>query len=169
MADSESAALPLGYTPSTIYYKTKKMSIEEYWQKFLDDNKLPKDTKYLEAFKFGYIDSLADELLDLVLKGKKIATTSPYFEFEDNIKVGDYSIVLDSKNNPRCIIQTIKTQVLPFNEATFDLIKDEGEDEVLDTWLYNHKIFLKVACAEKNVEYRDDMLIIFEHFHMIYK
>ena len=145
------------------------MNIEEYWTTFLKENKLPLDTKYVEAFKFGFTDKQADELLDLVLQGKKIATTSPYFEFEDSIKVGDYSIVLDSKEIPRCVIQTTKTQVLLFNEATFDLIKDEGEDEVFETWHNNHVVFLKHACKEADVEYKDDMPIIFEHFKVVYK
>ena len=152
-----------------INYKTKKMSIEEYWNNFTKVNKLPKDTKYVEAFKFGFSDKQADELLDLVLQGKKIATTSPYFKYEDAIKVGDYSIVLDSKEIPRCIIQTTDTKVLHFNEATFDLIKDEGEDEVLDTWIEGHRIFLKEACKEENEEFKEDMLILFEHFRVVYK
>ena len=135
------------------------MNIEEYWNKFKKEKGLNPNTDYLEAFAFGSNSKQNDELLDLVLQGKKVATTSPYFEEEKYANVGDYSIVLDSKNEPRCVIQTTKTQILKFNEATFDLIKDEGEDKVLDTWRNNHIVFLKEACEEYGKEFKEDMLI----------
>ena len=145
------------------------MQIDEYWKLFLKEKGLASNTKYYEAFAFGMNAKANDELLDLVLKGKKIATTSPYFSNEEYPKIGDYSIVLDSKGIPHCIIQTVNYQILKFNEATFDLIKDEGEDKVLDTWIYNHRVFLREACKEKGVEFKDDMLIFFEHFTIIYE
>ena len=143
------------------------MKLEEYWNKFLIDNNLDINTKYFDAFMFGD-EMIADELLKLVLKGKKKATTSLYYEKERYPKIGDYSIVLDSKGKPKCILKTIDYKILPFNEATYDLIKAEGEDEVLDTWTFNHKKSIINDCKELNIEYRDDIPIFFEYFDVVY-
>ena len=145
------------------------MCIEEYWKNFLTKNNLSSETKYQEAFKFGFNDKQADELLKLVIRGKKTATTSPYFEDEEYVKVGDYSIVLDSKNQPCCIIKTTKLTYMSFKNMTYDICKLEGEDKILDTWIYNHTIFLSKACEEKGLCFSIDMPIIFEEFEVVYK
>ena len=145
------------------------MKIEDYWQEFLVKNSLPKETRYIEAFKFGYTDKQADDLLLLVLEGKKKATTSPYFEEDTYCKVGDYSIILDSANEPRCVIKTTKSSFMRFNDMTFEVCKLEGEDECIETWIENHVAFLKEACDEHNCLFSFDMPIIFEQFEVIYK
>ena len=126
--------------------------IEQYWKEFLIKHNLPADTKYYESFKFGYNKKQANELLDLVLKGKKVATTSPYFENEEYPKIGDYSIVLDSDDMPRCIIKTTNYQIMKFNEMTYDICKLEGEDETLDTWISNHVNFIEHECKTREIK-----------------
>ena len=143
--------------------------IEEYWKRFLIENNLPKDTKCFEAFKFGSTDKQADELLNLVLQGKKIATTSPYFEDEAYSHKGEYSIVLDSKNIPRCVIQTTRGRIMMFKDMTYDVCKLEGEDEVLETWIENHVAFLKEEYDERNLDFNFNVPIYFEEFKVVYK
>lgn len=143
--------------------------VEYYFREFLIKSGLSLDTKYYEAFKFGLNDHQADELLKLVLCEKKIATTSPYFEDEVIPKAGDLSVVLNSKGEPKCIIRTKSVKIMPFNEMTYDICKLEGEDEVLETWVYNHEIFLKESCKEKGVPFKEDMPIVFEIFEKIYE
>ena len=86
------------------------MNIESYWNHFLMKQNQALDTRYLEAFYFGHDQQSAEHLLQLVLEGKKSATSSAEEEYiltnEREPQVGDYSIVTDFAGNPKCIIQT---------------------------------------------------------------
>lgn len=145
------------------------MDIETYWKDFLKNNNLNQDLKYFESFSFGINDSQAEELLKLVLDGKKKATTSAYLEEEKYPKINDYSIVLDSKGQASCIIQTKKIRIMTFKEMTFEIAKLEGEDECLDTWIKNHIALFKEEGEEKGYSFTYDMPIFFEEFELVYK
>lgn len=113
------------------------MDIKTYWEKFSKENKLSSDVNYLEAFYFGADKISANNLLNLVLDGKKVATSSAQEEYtlnnEREPKVNDYSIVTDFEGNPKCIIQTTDVIKLKFEDMTYDLCKFEGEDLTLKT------------------------------------
>lgn len=47
-------------------------------------------------------------------------------------KVGDYTIVTDFLNIPKCIIQTTKITIIPFKEMTYEICQREGENENLE-------------------------------------
>ena len=55
--------------------------IKEFWIKFCNEKKLPKDTKY-EAWSFGNTKEMADELAKLVNCNIKTATTSAFELYE---------------------------------------------------------------------------------------
>ena len=60
------------------------MTIEAFWKEFLAASGLPPETAYKEAFSFETSEYWANELLRLVLAGKKRATSSslPAYEKE---------------------------------------------------------------------------------------
>ncbi|HFU4497879.1 ASCH domain-containing protein [Streptococcus suis] len=68
---------------------------------------------------------------ELVLEGKKTATAgalkSYQFENVDIPRLGQYNIVLDSKNQPLCIIRTTKVEIIPFLEVSSEQAYKEGE------------------------------------------
>lgn len=145
------------------------MNVEEYWKTFLKDNNLPEDMEYDEAFSFGgFTPEGSDELLQLVLDGKKRATTSVYLENESYPAIGSYSIVLDSKGNPRCIIRTTNYRIMRFKDMTFEIASKEGEDEVLDTWIFNHSVLFSEEGKECGYVFTPDMPIFFEEFEVVY-
>ena len=88
----------------------------------------------LNRWTFG-VD--VDRLVNLVLDGKKTATTSLY-ELDDVSKVGDISILTDLKDNNVCFIKTINVIITEFKNITWDLAKLEGENNSLDEWKENH-------------------------------
>ena len=53
---------------------------------------------YFECFSFGDSSEMADELLALVLSGKKTATVSVFLEGEQTPNIGDLSLVLDGQD-----------------------------------------------------------------------
>ena len=57
------------------------MQPEEFWQEYMQAAELPPNTSYLDCFHFELNERLANELLALVLSGKKRATASSLFSF----------------------------------------------------------------------------------------
>lgn len=146
---------------------------EMFWSRFLEKTGRSKDTKYLEVFHFELTEYLANELLSMVLKGKKRATSSSVKSWEiEGSKipaVGDLSIVTDWKGTPRCVIETTKITILPFKDMTYDICKREGEDDCLESWRKGHIAFFKGEGKELGYEFNEDLLVVFEDFEVIYQ
>lgn len=120
------------------------MKAEEMWKKFCIEKGISEDTPY-EAWSFG---GAPDKLAQLVLEGKKTATASAYdlYELDPGEKMpekGDYSVILNSRNEAVCMIQTVKTYVCPFMEINEEHARKEGEGDLsLAYWRKVHEEFL---------------------------
>jgi uncharacterized protein YhfF len=76
---------------------------------------VPDKYKHLRKFTFGDGPELADELLELVIKGIKTATCST--EDEPNTSTpGERWVVLDGGGEPRCVIESIEVTYRRFKE-----------------------------------------------------
>ena len=95
---------------------------------------VPAKYQGLRSFAFGDGPKLADELLDLVIKGVKTATCSA--EDEPNTSTpGERWIVLDGRGEPACVIETIEVAYRRFPEVDAAFAYEEGEgDRSLDYW-----------------------------------
>lgn len=126
----------------------------------------------LEHWHFDLTEESANKLLNLVLEGKKRATSSSYpgylAEGEDIPKIGDMSVITDWDGNPRCVIKTTKVQIIPFNEITFDLAGLEGEDENLQSWRTKHEAFFSEEGKEIGYNFTPDMKVVFEQFEVMH-
>lgn len=145
------------------------MTAEELWNKFAKENKL-KDC-YYDSWSFG---EDADLLAHLVVAGQKVATSSlyPLYEIEnENIpQVGDYSVILDSKNNAVCIIKNQNVEIVPFDRITSLHAYKEGEgDKSLDYWREKHKDFFAKCMNEVGMVFTTNMKVVFEEFSVVYK
>lgn len=147
--------------------------IEKYWNRFIEEKGLDKDTKYFEVFHFHYEEKWANELLRLVLIGQKKATASSYHAFKlqglELPQINDYSIVTNFNKEPKCIIQTKEILILPFKEMTYDICKLEGEDDSLESWREGHIRFFSHEGKELGYEFNEDMLVVFEIFDCVYQ
>ncbi|MGL4481406.1 MAG: ASCH domain-containing protein, partial [Lactococcus garvieae] len=118
---------------------------------------------------FGNNPQMADELLELVLEGKKRATASALSLYgpDDFLPAvdGRYEILLDGKGTPRAAIQTSKVYITKFNKVTEDHAFYEGEgDRSLAYWRQVHEAFFRdLDC------YTPDMDIVCEEFEVLYK
>ncbi len=147
--------------------------IQAFWQQFLKDTNRPKETEYIEAFHFELTEKVANELLDLVLKGQKKATASSLYAYDKENEpipsVGDLSIVTDWDGNPRCVIETKAITIIPYKEMTYDVCKREGEDDTLESWQRGHERFYRAEGKKIGYEFNGDMPVVFEDFEVIYK
>ncbi len=119
------------------------------------------DSNKLKRWTFGIN---ANQLVELVLEGKKTATTYLY-EDDEKYKENDISILTDINGNDVCLIQTKKIIITTFKNITWDLAVLEGENNSLDDWRKEHYNFFKKI----NPDFNKDTKVVFEIFEVIEK
>jgi uncharacterized protein YhfF len=123
---------------------------------------IPEKYKNLRSFAFGDSPDLADELLELVLKGVKTATCST--EDEPNLsKPGECWIVLDGRGDPLCVIESTEITFRPFNGVGAAFAFEEGEgDRSLAYWRSAHRrYFTRLG------KFNEDMMLMCERFRLV--
>ena len=122
---------------------------------------------YFECFSFGDSSEMADELLALVLSGKKTATVSVFLEGEQTPNIGDLSLVLDGQDNPACVIKTVHLETVKFCDLTWDMVKLEGEDDNFEQWKSGNICYWTRDAAKRGYTFTDQTLITFERFEVV--
>ena len=141
--------------------------IMDYWQRFQKKSGIKES--FVDAYSFGDNPELTDELMKLVLTGKKTGTAALAIELEregEKIpQVGDYNVILDGKGKPAGIIRTTSVVVKPFSEVQEAFAYSEGEDDcTLKSWRSEHwKLWTRLGFAM-----REDLLVICENFELVY-
>jgi uncharacterized protein YhfF len=96
-------------------------------------------TLELESFSFGDTPELADELLELVLTGKKSAICWAASEGDKGVVFGKRWIVKDGQGRPSAILETVELARRRFAEVGAAFAYDEGEgDRSLEYWRKAH-------------------------------
>ncbi|HTR12961.1 MAG TPA: ASCH domain-containing protein [Roseiarcus sp.] len=117
----------------------------------------------LESFSFGDSPELADELLALVLEGKKTATCWAASEGSKGVEVGKRWIVNDGRGRPRAIIETVELTRRRFEDVDESFAHDEGEgDRTLAWWRRAHTDYFT-----RRGEFSFDMELYCERFRLI--
>jgi uncharacterized protein YhfF len=128
----------------------------------VSDSTIPEAYRGLRSFAFGDGPGLADELLELVLKGVKTATCST--EDEPNTSTpGERWIVLDGRGNPRCVIESTEITYRRYGDVDAAFAHDEGEgDRSLSYWRSAHRRYF-----ERLGKFSDDMMLMCERFRLV--
>jgi uncharacterized protein YhfF len=123
---------------------------------------VPAQYQGLRSFAFGDGPQLADELLDLVIRGVKTATCST--EDEPNAsKPGERWIVRDGRGEPACVIETIEVTYRRYNEVDAAFAYEEGEgDRSLVYWRSAHRTYFG-----RQGKFREDMMLMCERFRLV--
>lgn len=143
------------------------MTAQEMWQDFSQKQGISGE---YDSWSFG---DDADTLADLVLRGIKTATCSlgVFYELEGEPlpEAGQYSVVLDSREQAVCIIQTMKVYQTPFSEITSDHARKEGEgDRSLSYWRRVHKDFFTKELKAVGRNFHEDLMLVCEEFQRLY-
>lgn len=145
--------------------------LEEFWLRARAA--LPElPAKRPEAWSFGATPQHADELLGLVLAGTKTATASSLWDLEATgepvPQAGDLSIILDGRDQPRAVIETVDVATVPFIAVSAEHAYAEGEDDrTLETWRSGHEAFWR-KYAESSRGFADDMPVVCEGFRLLW-
>lgn len=147
--------------------------IDSFWQEVRPQ--LGKDAPQEPPPAWSFDDSpeLADELLALVLEGRKTATCDAVWRFEADAepipKPGDLSIILDGTGAPRCVIETTEIRVMPLNEVGAQFAYDEGEgDRSREFWHAAHEAYSSRTLPDIGREFSPTMPVVLERFKLRY-
>ncbi len=122
----------------------------------------------------GYGDSpaLSEELLALIVQGRKRAGTSLLWACEtDNEPIpraGDIEIVVDHRNEPAIVTRITSVCVVPFDEVSAEYAAIEGEgDGSLDYWRDAHLAFFARECRRIGREPAENMPVVCSIFDVL--
>lgn len=143
------------------------MTAEQMWQAFSEKSGISAE---YDAWAFG---DDADTLAELVLRGTKTATCSalPFYEMEGEPlpRAGEYSVILDSREQAVCVIQTSRVYQTPFSKITEDHAWKEGEgDRSLAYWQKVHETFFSEELSEAGMVFSQDLMLVCEEFLRIF-
>ncbi|MGB9022896.1 MAG: ASCH domain-containing protein [Candidatus Bathyarchaeia archaeon] len=145
--------------------------ILDFWEKVKKETGIREE--FQDAFGFGDNPGLMDELLALVLTGKKIATTTLVKEMElegsPEPKVGEYNIILDGSGKPRAIIRTVSVRHVRFCEVDEEHAYSEGEgDQTLESYRKEHIKYYGRRGEALGFTFSENMKAILERFEVVY-
>ncbi|WP_434637453.1 ASCH domain-containing protein [Klebsiella sp. I138] len=124
--------------------------------------------KYPQAscWSFGDSPEMADELVALVIAGKKRGTCCAFVSYqadEHPVTPGAMHIVLNGAGEAACIIRTLSLRIIRFNEMSAELAALEGEGDLsLAYWQQAHQAFFT-----REGSWSPDMELVFEEFVVI--
>ncbi len=147
--------------------------LDEYWEKFLKETGRDSDERCAGDLNFEAKGFVGDELVSLVVSGKKTAFFSSYATFaidgEPLPVSGELYIVVDRADNPRCVIELQSVEVIPFDEITWEMAKQEGEDENMTDWRNKEQEYLEEEGAVLGFSFTPDIKLVFQTFRVVYK
>ncbi|KMM39159.1 ASCH domain-containing protein [Guptibacillus hwajinpoensis] len=139
---------------------------QNYWDHYWKGREKPPS---VTAWQFG---DDPDQLAKLVMKGIKTATCSAHIFYELDQEplptTQDYSVILNSQNEPVAIIKTVEVSTLPMNEVSEEFAAAEGEgDRSYEYWWNVHEAFFTSELKEVEREFSEDLLVVCERFELI--
>ena len=121
-----------------------------------------KEIETLEGWSFGNSPQMSDEIAEQTKNGQNSATCSLYLA-EKVPKVGDRSYVKDSRNEPVCVVETTRVDIVPFNEVDLEFAQTEGYVS-LEEWRDIHISFFETKLSD----FREFTLVVCQYFNVIH-
>ncbi|WP_460688404.1 ASCH domain-containing protein [Nesterenkonia suensis] len=123
--------------------------------------------------QFGDHAGLADELLGLVLAGRKTATASLLAEYvwegEGTPGIGSHTVFCDGGGAPRVIVRTTGLALARFDGVDADHAWAEGEgDRSLAHWRTEHRRFWERVCTSAGHSFTPEMEVLLERFEVVW-
>jgi uncharacterized protein YhfF len=145
----------------------------DFWSAFVATRQTDPTPRFLEAFYFDDNERSANELAALVLRGRKRATAALLWAHEHEgkpvPKPGDLSIVTTFDGTPRCVIETQRIDIVPFDQVSEEFAATEGEgDGSLTFWRQAHEKFFGRDCQRIGRQPAVNMPVVCECFAVVF-
>ncbi|MHB1252482.1 MAG: ASCH domain-containing protein [Acidimicrobiales bacterium] len=135
------------------------------------------DFSELPRSEFAFPGSLRDRLVSAILDGRKVTTASLVLEYEIKHEtlpcLGQRSIVVDSNNQPVCVIETVEVLIVPLGEVGYQHVMDEGEGHAtVSDWRKGHENFwrneeMTASLGGAAPILDDSTLVVLERFRVV--
>lgn len=126
---------------------------------------LPPEYANAITFSFGDTPELNEELLGLVLAGRKTATCGALRDYEEGKEampvVGRRDVVLNGAGEPAAVIETLSLEIMPFDAIDPSFTDLEGEGPYAE-WRRGHEDYFS-----RNGGFAPDMQIVCEKFRLV--
>ena len=120
------------------------------------------DWRDLERFAFGDGPALADELIGLVLGGRKTATCWSLRDGQQTYP-GKRMAVCDGEGRPRAVVETVTLEQKRYFEVDAAFARLEGEgDLTLEDWREGHRLYF-----ERTGGFEPEMMLWCETFRLV--
>ncbi len=125
---------------------------------------------------FGDSPEMADELLALVLAGRKTATAGLLAAYEHDGEpvpaAGDHWVVTDGSGEPQAVLRTTEVRIGHLDSVDEQFARDEGEGDLsVAYWLEVHRAFFAreaERCGLDTTGGLDALDVVFERFSVVY-
>ena len=150
------------------------MTTSEFWKQYLKDtNQNENEAVYSGELVFEDEGMTGRTQLSMVLSGSKTAMFTPLETIEINLEkmpvTGEVYVVLDTNDEPRCVIELTDVRIIQLNEISWELARKDGEDEDMQDWKEKMEEFLEEEADLCGFEALPDSKIVCEIFKLIYK
>lgn len=135
------------------------------------------DFSELPISEFAFPGPLRNRLISAILDGRKVTTTSLALEYEIEREPlpceGQRSAVVDSNNEPVCIIETVEVLIVPLGEVGYEHVVSEGEGHAtVSDWRAAHEHFWRSkemtdSLGETTLDLDDATPVVLERFRVI--
>lgn len=117
---------------------------------------------------------IADSLVSLYLSGKKSAGSGLVKDYEiegDPLpQIGNFWIILNSNEEPVCIVKTVRIEIQKFENVSPEIAKAEGEGDLsLAYWREAHRAFFVPLLPRLGIEDLNSALVVTEFFEIVYR
>jgi uncharacterized protein YhfF len=151
--------------------KSRSSAVEAFWRAFQTAYGVPHET--YDVCRMGSSPEMGDDLLGLILRGPKRATTCLLRDVETGgemmARVGGHVVVLDGADQPRAIWRTRTVDVKPLREVDSAFAWDEGEgDRTRSDWLAMHNRYFSARAKSEGFAFDDSMPAVFERFTVVW-
>jgi uncharacterized protein YhfF len=93
---------------------------------------------------FGNTPAMSDDLLALVLMGRKMATCWAAIHGDLGTMVGQRVTVVDGQGRDSAVIETTELALRRFDQIDAEWAAAEGEDDLtLESWLRSHEAYFR--------------------------
>ena len=151
--------------------KPKSPAVEAFWQDYRRARGVPEQP--YDVCRFGSSPAMGDELLALVLSGRKRATACLLRDIETGgetmARVGGHVVVLDGDDRPRAVWRTRTVDVKPLDEIDDAFAWDEGEgNRTREDWLAMHTRYFEDRARKEGFTFARSLPAVFERFTVVW-
>ncbi len=150
------------------------MTVEEMWAEFVAGGGAGAGIDAANrVVEFGDSPELIEQLAALVVAGPKRATTSLARWYREGGEampmVGGFGVVVGGDGTARCVVRTVRVEVIPFSRVGEEFAFVEGEgDRTLVWWRAAHRRFFEREAAREGFAFDDEHDVVLERFELVW-